>query len=142
MRRYLRTTVTGVRAGDGLKVSEDIVFEEGQDPVVLAFRRNNALAGMSAVRMTAPEEAFCAGTADRPERAPTPRELKKKARDEAYRERMRWKMNERFSGDPPRRRGSFKGRELAPFRPRFGPGSDGATDEERLPDAMTAGAEG
>lgn len=116
MKRYLRTVVSGTR--EGCEASETILYQEGQDPVALAFRRNHALCGMNAVSMTAPEEAFCAGTADRPERAPTPRELKKKARDEAYRERMHRKMNERFSEDPPRRRGEFRS-----FRPRFGPGS-------------------
>lgn len=104
MKRYYRMTVSG--ASQGNAVHEDVIYMEGQDPVVLAFRRNNALCGMNTVSMTAPAEAFCAGTMEKPERTPTARELKRRARQEAYRERM----NERLTDQGPRR-----------FHFRFGP---------------------
>lgn len=104
MRRYFRTTVTG--KNKSTEVREMIVFQEGQDPMVLAFRRNSELIGMNSISMSPPEEAFIAGTVTGPEKAPTARELKRRAKDEAYRERI----NERLSKMGPR--------EYA----RFGPG--------------------
>lgn len=66
MKRYYRMTVSGASKENA--AHEDVIYMEGQDPVVLAFRRNNALCGMNTVSMTAPAEAFCAGTMERPER--------------------------------------------------------------------------
>lgn len=118
MKRYFRTVVSGNDGRGGAAIMEEILYQEGMDPVVMAFRRNNALAGMNSITVGAPEEAFSAGTMEKPYRAPTARELKKKAREEAYRQRI----NERFSSQAPR------SREYAGFRPRFGP-----EDRETVP---------
>ena len=115
MKQYYRVTVIGT--GNDREAREDVLFLEGQDPVVMAFRRNNALAGMNAIRIGAPEEAFVAGTLSNPNRVPTAREIKRRAREEAYRERI----NERFNRSLPRRTRINKEFDDQ-FSPKFGPG--------------------
>lgn len=116
MRRYFRATVSG-QSGDDC-ITDTVVYREGQDPLVLAFRRNHALVGCSTVTVSAPEEAFTAGTPERADHVPTAREIKRKAREEAYRRRALERINDSFAYPPPR------SREFTGFRLRFGPGCD------------------
>ena len=54
-RIYLAATVYGLDE-NGVKVAaEEVLYEEGQDPLVLAFRRNGKLAACTRIRMEGPE---------------------------------------------------------------------------------------
>ena len=44
-----RSTVTGTGTEDGREFSEEILHRRGEDPMVLAFRRNLRLAGCSRI---------------------------------------------------------------------------------------------
>ena len=46
-----RSTVTGTEEGDGKTFSEEILHRRGEDPMVLAFRRNLRLKGCSRIKV-------------------------------------------------------------------------------------------